>query len=75
MALAQLPGELAGLPSLNRLLCQGNALTALPEGLGQHQSRLQHVGTSPHLPSRLYPCLLPCSLGRLMGAVCNAFHN
>ncbi|CAL5221783.1 g4045 [Coccomyxa viridis] len=44
--LPHMPGEVAALQNLVKLLCQGNVLSALPDCLGLHQQRLQHVDCS-----------------------------
>lgn len=63
--LSHLPDEVAVLPNLVKLLCQGNALSALPDGLGLHQHRLQHVRLLCHItcantyaafPTTCQPC-------------------
>ncbi len=46
--LPHMPGEVAALQNLVKLLCQGNVLSALPDCLGLHQQRLQHVSLNSH---------------------------
>ena len=62
--LSHLPEEVAALQNLVKLSCQGNAFVTLPEGLGLHQRRLQHVSLSLNMLLRhtcIAPGNMPCS--------------